>query len=207
MAIAIIQARIDSTRLPGKALMDVGGQPMIRRVVERAREIEGVTDVIVATTDRDFCPIAKAVAGRASIFYVADLDENDVLGRYAAAAKVFNQTPIMRITGDCPLLDPAVCARVLQAHRPGEFTTNASVPWLEPSGYPDGLDADVFDLKTLLMAEQEATEAEDREHVSRWMARHVPVQIVKADRPYPGEKLSVDTLEDLARVRTIIGEL
>lgn len=185
--LAIIQCRLGSTRFPRKVLADLHGKPVIQHVIERAQQILGVDDVIVAP------PTIYGYLGH----------ENDVLGRFA---HVVMQSPdadvIMRLTGDCPLLEPEVCARVLDLYH---ATPNCEYAWTNtPDGaWPDGLDCEVFSRSALLWAHREATDPADREHCTPWLRRHVKVASLPPDPKYRGwPKLSIDTPEDLERVRT-----
>src|SRR5688572_24372556 len=124
-AMVIIQARTGSTRLPGKVLMDIGGKPMLARVIERARAVPGVDGVIVATTSQ---------AGDAPIVAIAEAEgvvafrgsESDLVDRYYRVACHFGARVIVRITADCPLFDPALAAAVLARFRVGDvdYATN-----------------------------------------------------------------------------------
>ena len=148
---AIIQARMGSTRLPGKVLAEVVGQPMLFHVVNRARRARTLDGVIVATSDSQaddvvsqFCREVGVTCFRGS--------EADVLDRYYQAARHFDIATIVRLTADCPLLDPLVVDRVVQAFETGgcDFVSNT----FERS-FPDGLDTEVFSRDALERAGEE----------------------------------------------------
>jgi spore coat polysaccharide biosynthesis protein SpsF (cytidylyltransferase family) len=199
--VVVIQARIGSTRLPGKVLLDVCGKPMIQHVVERAKAIKRVQQVCLAVPHADFftfAPLAeewgiKAYAGPG----------NDVLARYAKVAELTGADVIVRVTGDCPLIAPEVCGKVLRPFLEGRygFSTNDT----ELSGYPDGLDCEVFTRGILEQADQECIRADWREHVCPWMeANTVTNLILDTPKGPKWPKLSVDTQDDLDRVRRIM---
>jgi len=200
MTLAIIQARLGSTRLPRKTLMDIGGKPMIQHVVERVQQIRGVDVVVLAVPHGEaaFLPWAPIVVAPA-------VDEADVLGRFAAiVASHPDADPIMRISGDCPLLSPAICAQVLQLY---QQTPGCHYAWNVARGYVDGEDCEVVSREALLCAHAWARGPFDREHVTPWVRRNVDVATLPATlrtgRREPPRKTSVDTLEDLERVRQL----
>lgn len=201
---AIVQARMGSSRLPGKVLMDIGGRPMLAHVVERAQAIEGVDHVVVATTTEaaddvlaEFCHSADWSFARGP--------ERDVLHRYALAARWSRADLIVRLTADCPLLDPEVSALVLRKHRDaaavfGARYTSNTIP---TRTYPDGLDTEVFTREALDRAASEVTDFEDREHVTPWMRRRLMTYGVQFGVDLSALRWTVDTAEDLERVRKI----
>jgi len=160
--IAIIQARLSSTRLPGKVLQPLQGRPVLDWVVTAARAIPGIDKVVIATsTDADDDAIAAWAEGAAVACHRGPLD--DVLERFAQAARAENADIVMRLTADCPLLDPQVCGEVLALlQRTGSaYASNAS-----PPSWPDGLDCEAFTRAALDAAAAEATRPVDREHVT-----------------------------------------
>lgn len=199
--VAIIQARLGSTRLPGKALMDVGGKPLLQHVVERAWQMR-VDQVVIATgtlADAEaFEAGLSSVPGKETILMVPRaIDEMDVLGRFAQAAKETQADAIVRLTGDCPLLDPYIANAVLKLYRETsgcEYASNVS------RGYVDGTDVEVMSRWALDAADAHATDLFDREHVSPWIRRHAVCATMQ-----PIMKTSVDTMEDLERVRAMVG--
>ena len=188
---AVIQARLGSRRLPRTVLADIAGKPLLTRVIERVRQVSGVERVVVATPVGDL-PELQAVV-REPVFWWGGAGE-DVLARYVGAARSFGLDPIMRITADCPLLDPAACDRVLRAYQTGGFDYVSNV---HPS--TDGLDCEVFSWWALEETSRCAILRKDREHVTSWMRRRLQCRFV-AEPPLP-DKWSVDTAQDLARVR------
>lgn len=182
MKIAIIQARRSSRRLPDKVLLDIGGKPMLQRVVERTRQAKRLDEVIVATTTApedetivQLCQQIGVPAVRGSVF--------DVLDRFYQAARQFQADSIVRITADCPLIDPALVDQVIEAFlewgRPSplaplplgerkwigwDFAANRlPPPWKRT--FPIGLDVEVCTFAALERAWQEATQPYHREHV------------------------------------------
>ena len=181
--IAIIQAREGSTRLPNKVNADIGGRTMLWHVMQRVEAV-GI-GVHIAMPQ----------------FY--ECDENNVLARYYLGARQWHADAVMRVTGDCPLLDPAACTRVLEAYKTALFDYVANDIY---KSYPDGLGCEVFSFAVLEFAHQKAKNAYDREHVTPFMKTHKEITKLNLRCPINGIadlKLSVDTREDLDFVRKI----
>ena len=196
MVIAIIQARLNSSRFPNKALADINGKPMIVHVLERATQIAGV-DLVVAAIPSGDTRLEKVIR-EAGVYPVLG-DEQDVLSRFMDATRGRNVDTVMRLTGDCPALDPSVAIKTLElflANRPQiDYANNDTLS----SGYPDGWDVEVFSMDALEQAHALAKPYE-REHVTTWMKKNLSCITRKADTPWTGPKLSVDTEEELAVV-------
>ena len=167
-AVAIVQARMASTRLPGKVMADVVGKPLLYHVVKRAQQARTLGLVAVATTDR---PADDRIAQ-----YCAEIgvpcfrgNEEDVLDRYYHAAKHFGATVIVRLTADCPFLDPVIVDKVVRVFASGayDFVSNT-----HPPTYPDGLDTEVFRWEALERSWREARLRSEREHVTAYMWKH-----------------------------------
>lgn len=203
--VAIIQARLGSARFPHKALADIGGKPMIRRVVEQVKQMPGLADIVVATPASDAADIALALGDCRVAVFGPDVPDGDVLARYVETAKRYKADAILRVTGDCPLWNPFVGNSLL-----GQFYLTCAdyvSNDVTISGYPDGEDCEIF-TKYLLDAADRNVWKDDvhaREHVTPWMKQSALV--VRALMNKPGtvgpstEKWSVDTPEDLERVR------
>lgn len=204
--VAVIQARMGSERLPGKVLRDIRGKTMLARVVERAARIEGVHQVVVATTDdaRDDDIVEACRSLDVSVYRGS---ETDVLDRYYQAAVQYAADVVIRITADCPLLDPEVSGKVLAeflAHRP-DYASNSIV-----RTYPRGLDSGVMSFDALERTWREATQAYEREHVTIYMYEHPEkfrLLSVESglDKNYSDYRWTVDTPEDLEFVRSVYG--
>ena len=164
MIAAIVQARMGSSRLPGKTLADIAGRPMLARLVERARRIEGVDAVIIATTGRPADDAIVAFAETAGL-PVHRGSERDVLDRVHGAAARFGASVIVRVTPDCPLLDPVVASCVLARFREAagrlDYVSNT-----QPPTFPDGMDTEVISVAALATAWREARLPSEREHVT-----------------------------------------
>ena len=174
--VVIIQARMGSTRLPGKVLRPIAGRPMLWHIVQRVRQVGNLTDVVVATSDQPTDRPLRAFCSAEGISFFAG-SENDVLDRFYRAARTFDGDPLVRITGDCPFVDPDLVSSLIGLYQTGRYdyvsvTTGAGALYLEGGRFPDGLDAECFSFKTLERAWKDATHALDREHVTSYIWRN-----------------------------------
>jgi spore coat polysaccharide biosynthesis protein SpsF len=193
--VAIIQARMGSTRLPGKVLMPLAGTPMIHRVVERTRRVTCIDEVVVATS---VLPEEAPLVAACSAIGVRVIrgSPGDVLSRYALAASEASADIVVRITSDCPLISPMVTARVVESYLAGgcDYASNC-----HRRTFPRGLDTEVFGRGVLDRCQAEAADPSEREHVTpfiyrrpdRFRLRHVVDPIDRS-----GLRWTVDTTED-----------
>ncbi len=205
---AYIQARMGSTRLPGKVLKRVCGRPLLDILIERlgqAQEIDGIA-VLTSTLPGDdpieqFCQEHKIPCFRGS--------EDDVLSRYAQAAQQWNPDAIVRITADCPLIDPDILDEVVRVYRDNASSVDYVSNTLEKT-YPLGLDVEVFSCRALEQADRMATRPDEREHVTLYMYRHPELFRLRnvAHKPSLAHcRWTVDTPEDFALVSRILDHL
>ncbi|NIT35811.1 MAG: NTP transferase domain-containing protein [candidate division Zixibacteria bacterium] len=194
-AVALIQARLGSSRLRGKVLLPLAGRPALAHVVERCRAAPGVGGVVVATTE---APEDDAVAacGRASGAEVFRGSGEDVLGRVAGAAQAFPARDYVRITADCPLTDPQVVAAVLAGHRAGTYDFSYNEV---PTDFPRGYDVEVIKAETLTWLAAHCQDPTSREHVTAYLFEHgADFKIFKLPPVRPGA--------DFSRLRLVLDE-
>jgi glutamate-1-semialdehyde 2,1-aminomutase/spore coat polysaccharide biosynthesis protein SpsF len=205
MIVAIVQARMSSTRLPGKVLADVAGHPMLWHVVRRLSRSRLLNRVVVATS---VGPADDAIAGFCKQQDIACFrgSESDVLDRYYQAARAFSADVVVRITADCPLIDPAIVDKVIQRFLEGGYDYVANVLRYT---YPDGLDTEVFSFAALEQAWREATKDSEREHVVPYLrGKNFRVANVDNDEPSPPNlRWTVDEPADLEFVRRVFTAL
>ena len=202
--VAIIQARMGSTRLPGKVLMDLAGKSMLERVIQRCRRAVWLDEVIIATTHKaaDNDVVALCAARNWPWFRGS---EDDVLDRYYQAAQGSKADIVVRITADCPLIEPEIIDRCVQELMDNPGTDYAS-NCLSPRTFPRGLDVEVFTFAALERAWREDNNPDWREHVTVFIERHPEIfqsRAVVNDVDYSHLRWCVDTLEDLDLVRRI----
>src|SRR5215470_15506655 len=163
--VAIIQARMGSTRLPGKVLLDIAGQPMLGRVISRVCRAKTIEQIVVATSTAAADDAVSAFCAERGIVCFRG-SETDVLDRYYQAARLVQAKTIVRITADCPLLDPEVIDLTVSRFLEGGWDYISNV---NPPTFPDGLDTEVFSFAALERAWREATSVTHREHVTPYL--------------------------------------
>lgn len=200
--VAIIQARMASTRLPGKIMADVAGTPLLGHVVRRARQARSLDLTAVATSDQPADDVVARYCAETRVPCFRG-NEADVLDRYYQAASRFRADVVVRLTADCPLLDPAVIDRVIGVFRTRDYDYVSNT--LEPT-YPDGLDTEVFRREALERAWREARLKSEREHVTPYIWKQPALfrlTNVRHEPPIGGRRWTVDEPEDLEFVRQV----
>jgi spore coat polysaccharide biosynthesis protein SpsF len=200
--VVIAQARMGSTRLPGKVLKPVGDRTVIGHVLSRAQAIRGVDAVCCATT---IDPADDELAQEAARTGVSTYRGSpaDVLDRYVQAAAMLDASIVMRVTCDCPLLDPFVCADLIVRMRDSKAdyaANNLTATW------PHGLDCEVFTVQALRLAHRQASFQEDREHVTPWLRRNPDLTKVGLEGPggdVAAMRWTIDYPEDLKFLQTL----
>ena len=207
MKAAIIQARMGSTRLPGKVLADIAGKPMVQRVIERVKAATLLDKVILATTveERD-TPVATLAETLGIDAFRGSVD--DVLDRYYQAAKSFGVEVVVRVTADCPLMDPSIIDRAVTTFLEGDCDY-VSTAYPVPT-FPDGLDVEVFSIWALEKAWKEASLRSEREHVAPyiWENPHIfRLRNIANPEDLSAMRWTVDEERDLQFVREVYRHL
>lgn len=209
--IAIIQARMGSSRLPGKVMMNLEGKPVLSWIVNAAKRISNIDDVIIATTDKGRDDKIISWCSENNIQYYRGSEDN-VLERYYGTAKSLNLMQddiIMRLTADCPLLDPQVCGEVVSfLIRTGkDYVNNIGNPRL----WPDGLDCEVFKFSALEKSIKEAHEDKYKEHVTLYIREKTNIfDTISLSCPIGGigkYRWTLDTKEDFEHIKTLVKHL
>lgn len=201
--IAIVQARMGSTRFPNKVLRPIQGVPMIAMVLRRLSSASRIDRIVLATSDDvKNAPMVDYV--RSLGYDVFQGSENDVLDRFYQAARPYAPAVVVRITGDCPLIDPAVVDRVVAAlDTPGvDYASN-----IGPPSYPDGLDAEAFTFLALERAAREARRPPEREHVTPFIRESGVFSVVNVSNEFDAsdERWTVDEPADFEVVANVFG--
>ncbi|MHC1771405.1 MAG: NTP transferase domain-containing protein [Flexilinea sp.] len=206
----IIQARMGSSRLPGKVLMEISGKPMLEWVIRRGSQAKKIDEVLVATTDdpgddpiEQWCNVNNISCFRGSVY--------DVLDRFFRAALYAGTDIIVRVTADCPLIDPKVLDDVIDLFLTSgaDFAANRlPPPWHRT--FPVGLDVEVVRFRMLEKAWKEARKPFEREHVMPWfysVEGRCKVEILDHDPDYGMHRWTVDTPEDYILLQEIFKKL
>jgi glutamate-1-semialdehyde 2,1-aminomutase len=199
--VGVVQARMGSTRLPGKVMREICGTPMIGLLVERLGRATTLSEIVLATsTDPGDDPLEEYVRGLGVRVYRGS--EDDVLDRYYRAASASGADVVVRITGDCPLIDPAVVDEVVRHFVQSDVDYASNV---DPPTFPDGLDVEVFRYAALEHAHRAACEPREREHVTPFLreSNDFSRANVTAAQDHAGRRWTVDEPTDLRVVETI----
>lgn len=200
----VVQARMGSSRLPGKVLKPLDGRPMLARILERLRSVDAGVPVIVATTEaaRDQAVANQAASWGAPVFRGS---ESDVLDRYHRCAEAHGLAHVVRATGDNPFVDPEEARRLIAFHLAGGFEYSENVT----SGLPVGVGVEVFSAAALRRCWAEGRENHHREHVNEFILEHpgsfrTGTLAPPPDKVAPGLRLTVDTPDEFQRAEDIL---
>jgi len=205
---ATIEARMGSSRLPGKVMKKIVGKPMLELLIERVQRAKLIHNIIVATTINPKDDPIVELAERLGVKSFRG-DEEDVLDRVLKAAKFYGTDIIVELTGDCPLIDPITVDKVIQEYLDGDYDYVSNT--LKKT-FPRGLDTKVFSTAVLEEVSRLTNDPVDREHVSLYIYEHPEkFKLHNVEAPpelnHPDLRLTVDTEEDLQLVKEIYGAL
>ena len=203
----IIQARMSSTRLPGKVLMKIENEKTVLEfVLNQCKESKLLDRMIIATTNKiDDQEIVKVVKKLGFDYFCGN--ESDVLDRYYKCAKKFKSKHIMRITSDCPLIDPTVIDKVIKKYQSGKFDYVSTSP---PQTFPWGISVEIFSFKALKNIWKNAKIPSEREHVTPYFYKNpnkFKIFVVKNKIQLTNIRISVDRKNDLTLVRKVISKI
>lgn len=208
--IGLVQARMGSTRLPGKVMKPLAGKPLIGHIFERLEAVAGLDGMVLATTvDARNDPMV-AYAESLGIPVWREPGEDDIVARLAGAARLTKADAVLKVNADCPMVDPAILARLVAVFRadPGLDYVSNKINWT----WPEGMSAEIIATGALEYCDANLTEAVDRELVANWVRDHTDRfrrASVEAEQDYYTDqpKLSVDTPEDFAEASAIFDAL
>lgn len=203
--VVTIEARMTSSRLPGKVLLPVLGQPMLNHLITRLRTVPSVNDIVVATTTNSTDDILVEFASQEKIMVYRG-SELDVMSRVIGAAELARADLIVEITGDCPIIDPDIVEQTIQMylHHDVDYVSNAHI-----RSYPDGMDTQVFRLDTLKQSATMTNDPLDREHVSLHIRNHPELfpkvhLVAPPSLCWPELGLTLDETQDYDLLKRII---
>ena len=194
-----------SSRLPGKPMMEVCGRPMLGHLVDRLKSVKSIDVIVLATTTNQTDDVMVEYASNIGI-EVFRGDEFDVMGRVVAAGMSVEADVIVEITGDCPIIDPEIIEQAIRLYKENtyEYVGNQHV-----RSYPDGMDVQVFALKTLIKSEAMTNEALDREHVTLHIRSNPKIfshlnLVAPPEQHWPDLGLTLDEESDFDLLKLII---
>ena len=205
---AIIQARMGSTRLPGKILKKVEGKPLLAIQLERLQASKELDQIVIATTNEKQDDVIAQFCEVQGINYYRG-SEQDVLKRYYEAAKTFGGEIIVRLTSDCPIIDPQIVDEVIVFYKKNRLIYDYVSNTVERT-YPRGLDTEVFSFKAMEKAYFEASLESEREHVTLYLHTNPDVFSIgswKGKEDYSEHRWTVDTPEDFELIKLILEKL
>lgn len=209
MILAIVQARMGSSRLPGKILMDFCGKPSLYRIYERLDRSKKIDKVVIATSEDEINDPVRLLCKDNGILCFSGSEE-DVLDRFYQAAKYAGAgkgDTLIRITGDCPLIDYEIIDNVVEKYKKSkvDYISNSAKPT-----YPDGLDCEVFSFDLLEMTHHDAKLMSEREHVTLFIRKHperFKVENFANDKDYSYMRWTLDQKEDYVFIKQVYDAL
>lgn len=204
----IIQARMGSSRLPEKVMLKLHGKTVLEHVIERVKQSKLTDEIIIATTTNDRDEVIEAEAHRCGVIAFRG-SEDDVLSRYYLAAKENSADTVIRITSDCPLIDPIILDEIIDFYLLNNYdiVSNASSN-LSNRTYPRGLDIEIFSFNSLESAFKNAKKKYQREHVTPFIYENATkIFYYRNDIDYSKYRWTLDTIEDLRLITAIYNHL
>jgi spore coat polysaccharide biosynthesis protein SpsF len=202
----MIQARTGSSRLPGKVLSKIENKPMVWHVINRVKKIKSVQQIALITTKEKSDQILLEIAKENKIIGFSG-KTSDVLNRHYQCAKEINADPIIRITSDCPLIDPKIVEEMIQFYLKNNYDVVSNT--ITPS-YPDGLDIEIFSFNALKKAAKEAKKKHDREHVTTYFGSHTKkfkIYDYQNKSDLSNFRWTVDKIQDIQFVRAVYSKI
>ncbi len=199
--VAIVQARMGSTRLPNKVMKKINGQTMIELLLQRLSLTKSIAEIVLATSD-DYRNSALISHVESLGFKVFQGSEADVLARYLGAAELVDAEVIVRVTGDCPLIDPEIVDQCVEKFIKSKVDYLSNI---QPPSYPDGLDTEVFSIAALRCSANEATKSYDREHVTPYLRENAQFSraTIRSENDYSSHRWTVDEQADFEVIKNI----
>lgn len=209
--VAIVQARMTSSRLPGKVMMDLGGKPLLQFMLERVKKSKLIDEIVVAVPDEDASWPIENLCNSLNIS-ISKGSKEDVLSRFAITAKAFKSDIVVRLCSDCPLIDPNLIDMTIEKFLENDLDYINNV---EKRTYPDGLDVEVFKAEALYITDKQVVDPKHREHVTTYIDGRIEglnygnfkCSSVNNDISYGHLMWSVNTQEHLEHIRNLYNAL
>lgn len=202
--VAIIEARMTSSRLPGKHLLEANGKPMLMHLIDRLKQVTLIDQIVIATTTNATDEPLVELANEAGVGVFRG-SEADVMGRVVGAGEAFSADVVCEVTGDCPIIDPVLVSQVIETYliNDADYVNNGRY------GVPGGMNAQVFSWLALKRSYEMTGESLDREHVTLHIKRHpelfraIYLVAAKHNR-WPELELTLDEQDDYILIKRII---
>jgi spore coat polysaccharide biosynthesis protein SpsF len=210
--LAIIQARMGSERLPGKMMLEIAGEPLLKLIFDRLKRAKGVDKIVLATSTNAENDVLEKLAKQESIEYYRG-SEDDVLDRfYQVSQREKDFRFIVRVCGDNPLVDPEEVDRLIRFHQEGGYDYSFNHIPYQDNGYPDGVGAEILSRDKLKYIWEKADQAKQREHCLDYIWDNMSqfkVGVLKARKSIrrPDVRLDIDTGEDLLFIKNLLNRL
>lgn len=207
--VAIIQARMGSSRFPGKVLKEVNGIPLLKYQFDRVEQSIFITETVIATTVKEQDSLITEFCEQNRISFYRG-SEDDVLNRYYECAREYQADIVIRLTADCPLIDPGVIDDVIKIYIENDYDFVANTAPPEGVTYPEGMDVEVFSLQLIERSAREAKKPSEREHVTHYFWRNPQLfstYRIDLSKDFSAYRLTVDYPEDFDVIEAIIYEL
>lgn len=205
--IVIIQARMGSSRLPGKVLMDLEGKSVLEHVIQRLKNSKMINDIIIATSNKEIDNKIVELCNKINIKCFRGSEDN-VLERYYKCAKEYNGDIIVRVTSDCPLIDSKVLDEMLLFYLNNKYKLVTNAGNDENRTYPRGLDLEIFSFELLEKAYVNSSQSYEKEHVTPYMYENeYNIFYYKNNINYSNYRLTLDTKEDYLLIKAIYEKL
>jgi spore coat polysaccharide biosynthesis protein SpsF len=204
--VLVMQARMGSTRLNGKVMRNLYGKTILEHDIERIRQAKLVDEIVIATTTKEQDDIIMEEAQRLGV-KVFRGSEDHVLSRYYYAAKESGADTVVRVTSDCPLIDPYILDEVITFYKENEYDIVSNAGNVDIRTYPRGLDVEVFSFEKLSEAYQKAEEKYQQEHVTPYLYENDKVGYYNNDVNYSNFRWTLDTEEDWEMISVIYQNL
>ena len=204
--VAIVQARIGSSRLPGKAMKLIAGKPMLSYQIDQIKKSKKISQIVIATTNLKKDRVIINFCKKNKIKYYAGSEKN-VLQRFFFASLKYKADIVVRLTSDCPLIDPSIIDKAIRIFNVGNYDYVSNTCPTKGATYTDGMDVEVFDVFSLTTAYIKCKKKGDKEHVTHFFwKRNNRFKIFRFDlkKNYRFYRLTVDYIEDFILIKKII---
>ncbi len=186
--VGVIQARMNSTRLPGKVMRTFMDRPVVGHIADRLLEVPGIDEIVIATSCDPKNDVLEAFADRENFLTYREKGEDDIAARLAGACTTANATAILKVNADCPMVDPLILSELMRCYLQNpeaDYISNKSLGF-----YPLGMTGEILSQRALNYCHKNLSAELDREYVCDWISKHPDLfNVIKPESKYSSEKL------------------